>query len=156
PYTLNNLRNKQSLKYSSRTFGINLDFDNSQTLANIKFDLPSGKSESLRYGDAVALHVKGGGYVRYEERTFGINLGWSSKPVFEWVILGGRKGDVIKPGNPVSLFNTKASDELANFTRTKGVDLGWFRDFDPLPQDWKILGERRDVLASTFYTLRNI
>ena len=42
-YTLLNNRSKECLKYGSQTFGINLTFDRSQTLANIKFDLPSGK-----------------------------------------------------------------------------------------------------------------
>jgi hypothetical protein len=64
-------------------------------------------------------------FLRYEERKAGINLGWSEAPVFEWTIAGGKRGEPVRVGERVALFNEREGDCLIHFDRTVGGDIGW-------------------------------
>jgi hypothetical protein len=126
-YTLHNLTAKSSLRYGGRDWGINLVWDKSTSLNNIKFQRQGGAGP-LKYGDLVAVHVAKGSYVKYEKRNFGIRLAWSKAPVHEWVILGGAKGTPVKTGAALSLYNRVEKDFLIYAKRPVGINLRWWKD----------------------------
>jgi hypothetical protein len=127
-YTLSNDTDHESLRYGKRTFGINLVWDKSTTLNNIRFEKQGGGKGVLHYGDKVAIHVEQGGYLKYQRRDVGINLVWSTPPVYEWLILGGKKGTPVKTGALLSLFNVPENDFLIYAERPVGVNLRWWKD----------------------------
>ena len=147
-YTLRNITDNNSVKYGERTWGINLVWDKSQSLNNVKFEVKPAQSKGgavvrdnrtlvLKNGDTVAINVKGGGYLRHENRSVGINLGWSKNPVHEFIIVGGLKGTPVKMGTPLGLFNVKAKDFVIYAERPAGVSLRWWKDRDLAGPLWE-------------------
>lgn len=116
-----------ALHYQRRTFGINLGWT-SPNHSLWKIEAEGGPH--LMYGQAVALRVWGGGWVKYGRRTWSINLVWSSTPSYEWYILGGVPGDT-PDGQDFALWNSVAKDYVVFHTRTPGVDLAWYSDTVP-------------------------
>ncbi|QEG33769.1 hypothetical protein [Bythopirellula goksoeyrii] len=83
---------------------------------------------SLHFGDPIALAWGSGKkpYVKYSKRNVGINLNWSSKPSFEWAVLGGVPGSEVRRGEDVViLFNLKHRQPMMYFDRTVGGHIGW-------------------------------
>jgi len=127
-YTLFNVTDNDSLRYGERTWGINLVWDKSKALNNIRFDVKGGGSKTLKYGDVVAIHVKNGGYLYYHHRDIGVNLSWSTPAKYEWVIAGGTKGTPVKVGAPLALYNQVEKDFMIFAERPAGVSLRWWKD----------------------------
>src|SRR5438552_13337263 len=67
PFTMKSVTDKESLKHGSRVFGINLVWDKSTTLNNVMFDKQTGSGD-VKYGEQIAVYLKGGGYLKYEKR----------------------------------------------------------------------------------------
>jgi hypothetical protein len=127
---LKNHTERACLVYKERPFGINLGWS-SACKPNISFVRQSGTWDAVHYGERIAIHVDGHGYLRYKERTFGINLVWSDKPVFEWEIHGGRDvhdGDVVWKNTPFAIYNHVEHDHVIYCERTFGINLRWARD----------------------------
>jgi len=83
---------------------------------------------SLHFGDPIALAWGSGKkpYIKYSKRNVGINLNWSSKPSFEWAVLGGNPGSIVKRGEDlVILFNLKHRQPMIYFNRRVGGNIGW-------------------------------
>ena len=57
-YTLRNITDNNSLRHGERTWGINLVWDKSTSLNNVKFVRQGGGTGPLKYGETVAIHVK--------------------------------------------------------------------------------------------------
>lgn len=129
PLTLYNLTDKESLKYGSRTWGINLVWTKSVYLGNVQI-FHRGSATPILYGERVAIYIKGGGYLKHEKRTVGINLGWSSKPVYEWKIggTGGPEGTRLRVNDKFCLLNTVARDCVIYDNRKVGINLVWAKD----------------------------
>jgi hypothetical protein len=146
-YTLRNITNNQSVKYDERRWGINLVWDKSTAINNITFVRKDGKKVALKYGDTVAVHVQKGGHLKHKERTVGINLAWSTPPVYEFVLVGGKKGSPIKVGASVGLFNSDAKDFIIYAERPAGINLRWFKDKDLAGGVWdRLRKEAGDLL----------
>jgi len=69
--------------------------------------------------------------LEYKSREFGVNLDWSSKPVYEWQLLGGPFGQPVNTRARLAIYNQKVpwknglGEFLIYFDRTVGVDIGW-------------------------------
>jgi hypothetical protein len=122
----------QSIKYGKRGAlgGINLVWDKAANLTNAHFENESGQG-AIKYGEKIAFKIDGIStpFLRYEHRNLGINLGWSGKPVFEWVIVGGKQGDTIKVGERFGLINIVEKDFLVYAKRGgEAINLRWYID----------------------------
>src|SRR5687768_11605335 len=62
--TLNNLSTKQSLKYGSRTFGINLEWTKTVYMGNVQIFHRGTANLPIIYGERVAIYIKDGGYLK--------------------------------------------------------------------------------------------
>jgi len=81
----------------------------------------------LVYGERLSLAWGRGKkpYVKYESKSSN-SLWWSSKPVVEWTILGGKPGTRVKRGqDSVILFNLKTKRSLKYIKGRFGNDIGW-------------------------------
>lgn len=134
PAPLYNISNRQYLRYGSRTFGINLEWDSDPKKSVIRFQLPNFGSSAPNYnsprlGDLVAIHVRKGGYLKYEKRSVGVDLSWSTAPSFEWYVVGvGAKGSQFGEKMTLGLLNAKKRDFLVHQNRSAGINLGWAKD----------------------------
>src|SRR5205085_9462843 len=81
PFTLKNVTDKETLRFGKRTWGIDLVWDKSEALNNIKFEKPNNSGD-IKYAELIAINVMGGGYLKYEKTRFGINLVCSSTPAY--------------------------------------------------------------------------
>ncbi len=128
---LKNTMERRYLQWEHQTWGINLGWTDDESAATARrvtrwFFTRSDTTHPLRYGDKVAFgYGEDPSYIRYAERTFGINLEWSSAPRYEWKLLGGKKGQVVKTGDRLSVYNTVTKQPLIYFDRTVGGDIGW-------------------------------
>lgn len=91
-------------------------WDSSEQARNVRFE---------RSGDAYAIFVDGGGYLRRWSRDYGINLVWSQTPIYEWTV---RSFGQISGG--VGLFNEAQQDYVVYCLRTYGLNIGWSKDRD--------------------------
>jgi hypothetical protein len=139
-YRLLNRTLDRKIRYGEQTFGINLKFGLKEGVTNIRFEkfyapgLP--REGALRYGDLIAIHVEGGGYLRQAPRQFGIDLVWKSTPDFKWTLYGSRgsAGAIIRTGDRVEVYSENLDASLVNADQTFGVDLGfWLEATDPGP-----------------------
>lgn len=128
PFTMKNLSDKETLKYGSRTWGINLVWDKNTSLNNITVEKQSG-SGAVTYGEPVAVRVKGGGYLKYAKRPVGINLTWSTTPVYEWRLGGGNPGESVSLNSPFALLNDVEHDAMIYGSRPAGINLVWLKDY---------------------------
>jgi hypothetical protein len=126
-YDLFNCTEKEALVYGSREYGINLVWGDAGRSDNVRFQRQSGNG-GLKFGEPIAINIKGGGFLHYERREYGINLVWKDSPFFEWRIMGGTEGADVHAGRVVALFNTVESDYLFYDPRTYGINLKWLRD----------------------------
>jgi hypothetical protein len=128
-YDLFNLTDSNTLVYGHRPGNnINLRWGDPDQSDNIRFLRQSGSSEPIRYGELLAIHVRGGDFLVYQRGRWGINLGWSDKPKFEWKILGGTEGQVVPTFRPVGLYSMVERDYLIYEPRDSGINLKWFKD----------------------------
>ena len=129
-YDLFNLTDSNALVYGERSGNnINLRWGDPDRSDNIRFWRKSGSKEPLRYGELIAIHVRGGNFLVYKSGRWGINLGWADKPKFEWKIFGeGKEGEVVPTFKPVALFSIVENDYLIYESRDSGINLKWFKD----------------------------
>ncbi len=132
-YALKNTEKDRFLKWSDRSFGINLDFTSDQVTRWI-FSRCGDNPEPIKYGETIAIGLgTEPTWMNFHERTFGINLEFQNKPSCEWMILGGQSGTPVRSGDRVALYNTKSrlspsesGEFLILFDRPAGhADIGW-------------------------------
>ena len=99
PLRLVNVTIAKVLAYGWQDNGINLVWQDAAGQQNVRFYKVGGGP--IRYGDRLALHVEGGGFVRYGQRDYGINLVWSGSAgaVYEWELVGGTAGTQVVSGS---------------------------------------------------------
>ncbi|MBW9213270.1 hypothetical protein KV102_00320 [Mumia sp. zg.B53] len=129
---LKNSNTKKFLQWEHMFFGINLGFtsDASATTAERVrrwfFTRPHNDESPLRYGDVFALgYGADPSYIRNAQRSVGVDLKWSTKPKFEWEILGGPRGTPVRSGDWVAIYNRVAKEPLIHFPRELGGEIGW-------------------------------
>jgi hypothetical protein len=130
-YGLRNLVIERSLRYGEREWGINLEWDRAMRLGNISFERSSESRDPIRYDEPIAILIKrdkDSAYLRYETRRFGINLSWSSGPLYEWKLGGGKPGDHVDISKSVSLYSMVEKDYLVYCERPLGINLRWQKD----------------------------
>jgi hypothetical protein len=123
-----NLDNEQHLEHADRTWGVDLTWGNSSL-----WRIEAQGGPQLMKGEAVALKVWGGGWLKYGYETFGVDLQLSSTPVYEWYVIGQRNdpsdsswaGSSITDGGTFALWNSSAHAYLIAGYQTWGVSLNW-------------------------------
>ncbi len=127
-YSFKNLINSSSVRYGTRTWGINLVWGSSSSQWSF---LPDTGSPNIRDhrrramvpGEKVAIYNDSTRrYLVYGHQTFGINLTWSRTPSYQWKI-----GSDPASGN-TSLYNTVAGDYVVYGERPVGINLRWLKD----------------------------
>ena len=93
-----------------------------------------GKPVPLKYGDSVAIVLPDATlfqgkpspvYLMYTKQEKGINLGFSQGGSEQWVIEGGPKGQPVRTGANISLYNVVAKDYVIYAEREHGINLRW-------------------------------
>ena len=131
-YNLKNKRPRKFLQYEHQTFGINLGWTDDAEPATATrvmrwFCARNARGDGpIRYGETIALgYGKAPSFIRNKHRDVGIDLDWSTAPVFEWKLLGGKSGQEVTTGQWFAIYNTHARECLIEFDRTVGGDIGW-------------------------------
>jgi hypothetical protein len=129
-YLLKNSTNRHFLSYKEQNFGINLGFTDDAEPSTAKkvvhWSFVNERRTPVKYGEPVAIRCKDG-YLHYGQRPWGINLDWSDTPIYEWRLLGGRPGTVVKTRDWLCIFNTRSGigQPMIRFKREVGGDIGW-------------------------------
>lgn len=142
-YNLKGLINKKFLQYEKQgaAGGINIGWTSNASASTAKkrakwfFSRMSSSKKPIQYGEALSFAWGGSksSFLKYSKRTVGINLDWSSKPSYEWTILGGKPGTPVRKGKDlVIIYNIKHQQPLIWFDRTVGGHIGW-----PDSKTWK-------------------
>lgn len=142
-YTLHNITAKQSLRYGKQVHGINLVWDESRALNNVRFhitppkdfktDKKDGKKPMIRdqrsvnYDTFVAIQISGGGWLGHRTLTAPL-FSWRDEPFHYFFITGGKRGTPVQVGSPIALRSFKSEDFLIYRQAAKGIDLTW-KDF---------------------------
>jgi hypothetical protein len=121
---------EQNLLYGDRTWGVNLTWGD-----NSLWRVEAQGGPHLMKGQAVALKVWGGGWLKYGNQTFGVDLQLSSTPVYEWYPIGLRgdssesawAGSNLEDGGTFALWNSSAQAYLVQGHQTWGIGLEWYR-----------------------------
>jgi hypothetical protein len=124
-------RAKEVMYYRKRRWGINMSYTKSANVSNnitIKDENNDGQLETW---ENVAIHVEGGGYLKYESRPQGINLVWSSTPVYEWGISENNKAILpVASNKKYGLYNQKISQYLVYGERRGDmINLVWQQEY---------------------------
>jgi hypothetical protein len=133
-FDLVNLTVGEALIYQRRDFGINLGWGDPAKSSNIRFVRKSGGRTPIKYGEMMAIGVRGGRWLYYQKREYGINLGWSDTPKYEWRLDAEPLSQPDKGSDPVptvaliGLFNTVERDRLMYERRDWGINLKWYKD----------------------------
>jgi hypothetical protein len=118
-----------SLTHANQTFGVDLDWQTNPALWKIE----AQGGPQLMHGQAVALRVWGGGWLKYGNETFGITLVLSETPVYEWYVLNNTPGSTLDDGS-FALWNSAAKDFLVAGHRSIGASLDWYKETQSSPQ----------------------
>jgi hypothetical protein len=118
----------KELIHANQWFGVDLDWSQHPTLWKIE---AQGGPHVMK-GQAVALRVWGGGWLKHGNQTWGVDLVLSSTPAYEWYVLSGQPGSPIDSGK-FALWNSAARDYLVAAHQTWGVDLDWYKNTQPAP-----------------------
>ena len=140
PYTLFNTTKKASLKYGHQDNGINLRWDPSTTLGNIRLfkrvayqPTPSGaivrdhRQHELKYGDHVAIQVEPNRYFGKMSRLYKEGIvfnAWSTTPEYAYEIFGGPKGTPVTVGRSFVLKPAYSPWQLRWVSGGTGTDSG--------------------------------
>lgn len=124
-YELRNKWSESAMIYTKQSRGINMGWGKNTN--GVRLTKESGGV--IKYGDTIAFGVSNG-YLQYDKRTWGINLKWTNKdrPVYEWIVKGGKDGDPVQLGQPITIHNTKESDHLFYCIRHSGAWVKWSKD----------------------------
>ena len=118
-----------SLVWAHQTFGVDLNWSSNKALWKIE----AQGGPHLMYGQAVALRVWGGGWLRYGHQTWGVDLTLSNTPSYEWYILGDVRPGVAIDSRPAlladefALWNSRAKTYLITRYQTWGVSLDGYQ-----------------------------
>ncbi len=118
----------QNLRYANRTFGVNLTWGNSSL-----WRVEAQGGPHLMIGQALALKVWGGGWLKYGHETFGVDLQFSSTPVYQWYAIGGSSAGSALGCAACALWNSAAHAYLIPGDQTWGVGLTWTSGASPSP-----------------------
>jgi hypothetical protein len=138
-YTLRNRITDRSVRYGEREYGINLVWDRVADLANVTLVRSGADEDPVRFGERLAVRVRGGGYLRYQEREYGINLVWSDGPVYEWMVGGRHLAGPVRLRQRFRIVNLEHGDYLVYGVHDFGINLRWWSDvggygsYPPLP-----------------------
>jgi hypothetical protein len=131
-YWLKDRMVRKFLQYEHQSFGINLGWtDDAEpaTAARVSrwfFAVPNNPDRAIRFGEPIAMgNGNDPSFIHYESRTWGINLNWSTAPVYEWVVLGGRTGQPVPQDQYLAIYNRTAKHFFMYFDRNVGGDIGW-------------------------------
>jgi hypothetical protein len=122
----------RNLLYGDQTWGVDLVYGDSSLW---RVEAQGAQHYYLMKGQAVAIRVWGGGWLKYGNQTWGVDLQLSDTPVYEWYAIG-QHGDTSErtwAGYPLksggfALWNSSAHAYLVYGHQTWGVDLQWYKD----------------------------
>ena len=109
------------LTHANQTWGVDLDWIDYPSLWTVE----AQGGPHLMHGQAVALRVWGGGWLKYADDVHGINLELSDTPSYEWYALSGSPGTPLAGGD-FALWNSAAGDYLVADDQFFGVGLEWY------------------------------
>lgn len=115
-----NAKRNLSVTHAHQTYGVDLNYSDHQALWKIE----AQGGPHLMYGQAVALRVWGGGWLKYGHQTWGVDLQLSDKPAYQWYLVGAPAGTPIANGQ-FALWNSATHRYLEAAHQTWGVSLGW-------------------------------
>jgi len=118
-----NAKRNLSLTHAHQDFGVDLDYSDHTALWKIQ----AQGGPHLMYGQAVALRVWRGGWLKYGNETWGLDLVLSDKPVYQWHLVGAPAGTPIANGQ-FALWNSATNRYLVAAHQTWGVSLDWKSD----------------------------
>ena len=127
-YAFKNLINNSSVRYGTRTWGVDLVWGSSSSQWSFLPDTGSPnirdhRRRAMAPGEKVAIYNDSTRrYLIYGHQTFGINLTWSSRPSYQWKVTTDPA-----TGN-TSLYNTVAGDSVVYGQRPVGINLRWLKD----------------------------
>lgn len=124
-FKLGGLANGKQLLFSQHS-GIDLGWVKDGA-AQWTFYKESGVETVLRFGEPFALRheTSATAYLSYGKRKYGIDLKRVGSPSYEWVILGGMPGTVVRRDARVVIYNLTHEEPLIYFDRRVGADIGW-------------------------------
>ncbi len=120
----------RNLKYGDETWGVNLTYGDSSL-----WRVEAQGGPRLMKGQAVALKVWGGGWLKYGHQTWGgAQLQLSDTPVYEWYAIGLENdpgnhtwaGSNLTDGGTFALWNSSARSYLVPGYQELGVSLNWY------------------------------
>ena len=142
-YDLFNVTVQKCITYGERDTGINLVWGDPTRADSIRFQAAQGSTAPIRFGELLAINVRGGKYLVYQPGRAGVNLGWSDTPKLEWKFLGGTEGDAIESGMIVGLYSMVEKDYLMYESRQNGINLKWFKDSGKYMGAWHAISHSR-------------
>src|SRR6185312_9678401 len=121
---------EQHLLYGEQTWGVNLTYGDSSL-----WRVEAQGGPRLMKGQAVALKVWGGGWLKYGHQTWGVDLQLSDTPVYEWYAIGLQNdpserayaGSSLTDGGTFALWNSSAQAYLVHGHQTWGISLNWYK-----------------------------
>jgi hypothetical protein len=111
-----------SLMHDNQTWGVDLAWSEYPALWRIQ----AQGGPHLMHGQAVALRVWGGGWLKYGNQTWGVDLVLSSTPAYQWYVLDGQPGSPIDNGE-FALWNKAANAYMVASHQSWGVSLDWHK-----------------------------
>jgi len=118
-----NAKRNLSLTHANQTYGVDLEYSNHTALWKIQ----AQGGPHLMYGQAVALRVWGGGWLKYGNETWGVDLVLSDKPEYQWYLVGAPAGTPVANGQ-FALWNSATNRYMVAAHQTWGVSLDWKSD----------------------------
>ena len=125
-----NIGSDSQLLAGHQTFGVSLTWGE-----NSLWRIEAQGGPQLMKGQAVALKVWQGGWLKHAVQSFGVDLQLSSTPVYEWYAIGvkgdstegSHAGDNITDGGTFALWNSSAQAYLVHGYQTWGISLNWYK-----------------------------
>lgn len=135
-YNLKGLVNRKFLNYQVPSFhsGVNIGWtkdasaETARTRSMWAFYKESGSNSAIRYGEPLAIRMYWfeTAFIKYGERKYGVDLKRVGPASYEWAILGGKPGELVRGGEDrIILYNLKYQQPLIYFNRDRGGDIGW-------------------------------
>jgi hypothetical protein len=118
-----------NLTHDNQTFGVDLDWQANPALWKIE----AQGGPQLMHGQAVALRVWGGGWLKYGSETYGVDLVLSETPSYEWYVLNNAPPGSTLDSGSFALWNSAAKDYLVAGHRSIGASLDWQKETQSSP-----------------------